>query len=166
VTPLRDLHFFTARISPLWTDATVKTRTESLILEMTAPRQYGNTPTKIQFHAYNMVPVHTRYGTKATANSIAKEEAANNTYVAGRARDAWSEFVAGSVRDCVVAGDPAAVFGYVHGDQIGYHLYVVHKDSLFVIMLFGAGGVADQALDDALGMMGSMTFALWIQPSA
>jgi hypothetical protein len=62
------------------------------------------------------------------------------------------------VADCVVAAEPAAAFGYSEGNYRGYWLLIVHHERLLGVHLFGAGGVSDQALQDALGMIGSITW--------
>jgi predicted esterase len=152
-TPPRVLgNYFSIRPNASWVDSGDYAHTETLLLELRAPTNYGNAPTKIQFHS-DLGPVHTVYGSQATADSIAQKHAA-----AIKQDTNSSGAVAGAVRDCTVGGQPAAAFGYSDGTNFGYRVFVVHKDLLFEIWLFGAGGVANQASQDALGMIGSLTW--------
>jgi hypothetical protein len=97
--------------------------------------------------------VHIRYGPKATAHSIATEHAAMRDLLSPQA-------VVSSVADCSVASESAAVFGYADGNEIGYRLSVVHRDYLYEVWLYGAAGVDEQALQEALGMIGSIAWAI------
>jgi hypothetical protein len=99
-------------------------------------------------------PVTTVYGPQATAQSIAEQHAKSIT------QDRNSpQAVSGPVSTCTIGGESTGVFGYSDGPNAGYHLYVVHKNFLYEIRLFGAGGLGDQAIQDALGMIGSLTWA-------
>lgn len=148
-SPARDLHYFTARIATSWSDTGDYGRTETLLLQLTAPLAYDNAPTTIQFHSM-LGPVH-----DMPAGSSAREIAA--TDAAEIDVNSLSPYAtASSVADCSVGGDPAAAFGYSDGGEIGYRLYVVHKDFLFEILLYGNGGVAESSLRDAKGMIGSI----------
>jgi hypothetical protein len=62
------------------------------------------------------------------------------------------------VADCLVAGEPAAVFGYAEGKDRGYWLLFIHHNSLMGIRLFGSGGIDDKAIQDALRMIGSIVW--------
>jgi hypothetical protein len=68
--------------------------------------------------------------------------------------------VVSSVADCSVAAEPASLFSYAEGKESGYRLAVVHKDLLYEIWLFGVDGVGDQAVQDALRMIGSIAWAI------
>jgi hypothetical protein len=113
----------------------------------------------IQFHSL-LGPVHTAYGQQATALSIAQQRAA-------AIAQEWSpDAVAGPVSECRLGGEPAAVFG-VSGDLISasgtttgkfFWIYVVHNDFLFKVILVGSGGIDNQAVQDSLGMLGSLTW--------
>ena len=129
------------------------------MLELLAPGAYGFAPTLIQFDS-EIGPVHTSYGPQATAHSIAQQHAA-------AIAQEWSpNAVAGNVSDCRVGGEAAAVFGVSGafntsaGTTKGsfFWIYVVHNDSLFEVFLVGNGGVSDQAIQDSLGMLGSLTW--------
>jgi hypothetical protein len=141
-------------IQPLgsWIDTGDYAHSETLLLELTAPSLYGYAPSKIQFHS-DLGPVHTVYGSQATAHSIAQKHA-----TAIKQDTNSPQAVAGTVRDCSVGGQPASAFGYSDGANFGYRLFVVHKDLLFEAWLFGAGGIANQSVQDALGMIGSLTW--------
>jgi hypothetical protein len=65
-----------------------------------------------------------------------------------------------------VGGEAAAAFG-VSGDLNSasgttngkfFWIYVVHNDLLFKVIVVGNGGVSDQAIQDCLGMLGSLTW--------
>lgn len=145
--------YFTVRIAPSWTDTGNYVGHETLLLELVAPQAYGFAPTEIQFHS-DLGPVHMVYSPQATSDSIAQQHAASI------ALDLASpSAIAGRVSDCKVGGEPAAVFGYSDGTTAGYHLYMVHKDYLYEVRLFGSGGVSNQALHDAVGMIGSLVWA-------
>jgi hypothetical protein len=134
-----------------WADTSNYTHTESLLVELTAPTSDGYAPTRIQFHSVPG-PVHLVYGSDATAHAIASQHAATH----------WGssqESMASSVADCSVGGAAAGVFGYSDGSDVGFRLSIVHKDGLFEIWLFGLGGVSDQAVGDALAMIGSVTWS-------
>jgi hypothetical protein len=63
------------------------------------------------------------------------------------------------VADCVVASEPAAAFGYSEGNDRGYWLLIVRHERLLAVHLFGVGGISDQAIKDALGMIGSIAWS-------
>jgi hypothetical protein len=142
--------YYTMQIAPAWTDTGNYAGTETLLLELVAPQTYGFSPTEIQFHS-DLGPVHTVYSPQATSDSIAQQHAASI------ASDLASpQAIAGTVSDCSVGGEPAAAFGYTDRTTAGYRLYVVHKDYLYEIRLFGSGGVSNRAIQDSIGMIGSL----------
>jgi hypothetical protein len=151
--------YFTVRPSPEWTESPQPQHTETLLLELAAPNAYGFAPTLIQFHS-DLGPVHMRYGPQATAHSIAQEHAA-------AIAQEWSpNAVAGKISECHVGGEAAAAFG-VSGDLnlasgttngSFFWIYFVHNDYLFEVILVGTGGVGNQAVQDSLGMIGSLTW--------
>jgi hypothetical protein len=151
--------YFTVRPAAGWTETPPPQHTETLLLELEAPRAYGFAPTVIQFHSL-IGPVHTVHGSQATARSIAQGHA---TAIAQE----WSpDAVAGKVSDCHLGGEAAAAFGVsgdlnlASGTTTGkfFLIYFVHNDLLFEVILVGAGGVGDQAIQDSLGMLGSLTW--------
>jgi hypothetical protein len=73
--------------------------------------------------------------------------------------------ISSAVSDCAIGGDPASVFGFSDGVLMGYDLFVVHKDFLFEIYFVGTGGIGNGALQDALGMLGSITWGTWDHPT-
>jgi hypothetical protein len=144
--------YFTIRAAPNWTKTGDYQRTETLLLELTAPETYLSAPTTIQFHS-DLGAVHTAYGPQATAHSIAQKQADSvvpTLSVSG---------VAGQVSDCTVGGEPAAAFGFSAGTFEGYFLYFVHGDGLFEVVLLGVGGISNDAIHDSLGMIGSLRWA-------
>jgi hypothetical protein len=144
--------YYTVRLVSTWVDTGDYNHTETLLLELTAPESYGYPPTKIQFLG-GPGPVHIVYGAGATAHSIAQARART---VAHDMND--PQAIAGAVSDCSTGGEPAAVFGYSDVTIVGYQLYVVHKDFLYVIRLSGTGGISSPAIADALEMIGSLTW--------
>jgi hypothetical protein len=149
-TAARTLRFYTMRVAPGWTDTT-ETYRESQLLELTAPATFGDAPTRIKFWA---VPgeIHVRYGAQATAHSIAVQHAAHPEFKSPQSSTS-------PVNDCLIGGQSAAVFGYAQGGERGYRLSMVHNDFLYEIWLSGTGGISDAAMNDALGMMGSIVLA-------
>jgi hypothetical protein len=144
---------------PGWTDTGKVQHTETLLLELAAPNTYAFAPTWIQYHS-DLGPVHTVYGPQATAHSIAQQHA---TAIAKE----WSPHaVAGKVGDCRVGGEDAAAYGasgdlnLVSGTTHGsfFLIYFVHNDSLFRVILVGTGGIGNQAIQDSLAMIGSLTW--------
>jgi hypothetical protein len=146
----RNLGNFNMRPAPNWTEDTTEYFRESLRLDLVAPDLYGYAPTRIRFWS---LPgeVHVIYGSNATAHSIAVQHAAAPEFSSPLS-------VGTTVSDCSIAGEPAAGFGYAQGNERGYRFSVVHKDLLYEIWLFGAGGVGNLAGQDALGMMGSIAW--------
>ena len=144
--------YYTIRPAPNWTDTGDYIHTESLLLELTAPAGYGNSPTRIEFLAFPN-DVKLDFGPQATAHSIAADEATTHQ------RFTSSQSTATLVSDCSVAADSAAAFGYADGNECGYWLLIVHHDRLLGVRLFGTGGIGDQAIQDALGMIGSVVWA-------
>jgi len=151
--------YFTIRPAAEWTETPSPQHTETLLLELEAPSTYEFAPTFMQFHSL-IGPVHTVYGQEATAHSIAQQHAA-------AIAQEWSRnAVAGKISDCRVGGDAAAAFG-VSGDLTlasgttngrFFWIYVVHNDFLFKVILVGTGGIGNQAIQDSLGMIGSLTW--------
>jgi hypothetical protein len=127
--------------------------TETLLLELSAPQPYGYAPTRIQLHS-NLGPVHTVYGPQATSHTIAQQHAAAID------REISKTAVAGTLGDCNVGGAPAAAFGFSDDRNSGFIIYVVHGESLFEIILVGVGGISSQAIQDFLGMIGTLTWTL------
>ena len=151
--------YFTIRPASDWTETPPPQHTETLLLELAAPNAYGFEPTVIQFHSL-LGPVHTVYGQQATAHSIAQQHAA-------AIAQWWSlDAVAGPISDCHVGGEAAAVFGASGDLNSGsgatnaklFMIYVVHNDLLFEVILVGTGGIGNQAIQDSLGMIGSLTW--------
>jgi hypothetical protein len=132
-----------------WTDTGDYIRTESLLLELTAPASYGNSPTRIKFHALPF-DVQKDFGSQATAHFIAVDEATTHRHFTSPGSTATS------VTECSVAAEPAAAFGYADGNERGYWLLIVRHNSLLGVQLLGTGGISDEAINDALGMMGSI----------
>jgi hypothetical protein len=145
--------YYTIRVPSSWIESGKPPGNETLLLELVAPQIYGFAPTKLQFHS-DLGPVHTVYGSKATPHSIAQQHAGSVA-----SDTALPHAVAGLVGDCTFGGEPAAVFGYSDGTYSGYRLYVVRKDFLYEVFLFGSGGVSRQAIQDAVGMIGSVIWA-------
>jgi hypothetical protein len=142
---------YTMRIPSGWTDTGDYTHTESLLLELTAPASYGNSPSRIQFLALPY-DVQRDFGSSTTAHSIVANEAATHQHFTS------PQSAATSVADCAVAGEPAAVFGYADGNERGYWLLFIHDNGLLGVRLFGTGGIGDQAIQEALSMIGSITW--------
>jgi photosystem II stability/assembly factor-like uncharacterized protein len=150
-TPARQVEVrYTIRVPLGWADTGDYKRTESLLLELTAPASYENAPTRIRFHVLPY-DIKAAWGPQATAHSIAADEVATHRFTSPGS-------VATAVVDCTVAGEPAAVFGYAEGAQIGYWLIFVHDKKLFGVRFFGTGGITDKAIQDALGMIGSIVW--------
>jgi hypothetical protein len=151
--------YYTIRPAFGWTDPGPPQHTETLMLELDAPDAYGFAPTVIQFHS-DLMPVHTFYGPQATAHSIAQQHAA-------AIAQEWSpDAVAGKVSDCRVGGEAGAAYGgsgdfnLASGTTSGsfFFIYFVHNDFLFHVLVLGAGGIDIQAIQDSLGMLGSLTW--------
>jgi len=149
-TQVRPLGNYTLRLASGWADTGNDNPTESRVIELAAPIAYGDAPTLLQLHQF-IGPVSTLYGKDATAHTVALREAASHLFTSPLAETS-------SVGDCTVGGDPAALWGYSDGGQVGYWILVVHKDLLHGIRLLGANGISDQAVDDALGMIGSISW--------
>ncbi len=147
-TAQRQFGNYTLRFSPDWVDTGNDRPTESRALELAAPAAYGNRPILFQLHQFP-IEVATSFGSAATAHSIAAKMAASHPLMSDKA-------VASAIADCTVGRETAAVFGYADGGQVGFWVWMVHKDLLHGIRLVGAGGISDQAIQDALGMMGSI----------
>jgi hypothetical protein len=143
--------YYTLGLAPSWIDTGDYVHTESLLLQLTAPASYGYGPTRINFHAFPY-DVPKDFGSKATARSISEDDSVTHQHIT------LPRLIATLVADCVVAAEPAAAFGYSEGNYRGYWLLIVHHERLLGVHLFGAGGVSDQALQDALGMIGSITW--------
>src|SRR5438105_7081661 len=133
--------YYTIGIAPNWLDTGDYAHTETLLLELTAPATYGNSPTKLQFES-DLGPVHTVYGTGATAHAIAQKHADSI------ASETAPNSVAGVVTDCKIGSEDAAAFGFSNRGNLGYWVYFVHHDRLFQVILFGAAGVGNQATQD------------------
>jgi hypothetical protein len=112
---------------------------------LTAPLTYGNVPTMMEFHSLLGT------GNLISARSLAYEWR-------GRRHSNASSSTTTDVSDCVVGGEPAALFGYSYSGQLGYEIYTVHKGYGYAIFLFGSRGVSDQAIGDALGMLSSIAW--------
>lgn len=153
-TTARSLHYYTIRIATTWTDTGDYVHTETLLLELTAPSNYAYEPTRVEFHS-DLGRVSSLY----SSHSIATQNAATITQYLDS-----PEAQAGSVSDCTIGGDPAAVFGYSNGSEVGYRLYVLHKSYLFEIRFHGTGGIGAQALQDVKGMISSITWGSWTYP--
>jgi hypothetical protein len=145
--------YYTIRPPTNWTKTGNYVHTETLLLELSAPQPYGYAPTRIQLHS-NLGPVHTVYGPEATSHTIAQQHAA------AIAREISKTAVAGTLGDCNVGGAPAAAFGFSDDRNSGFIIYVVHGESLFEIILVGVGGISSQAIQDFLGMIGTLTWTL------
>ena len=141
-----DLHYLTARLNPNWTDSTKDAGpTETRLIELTAPRDYGYVPTMMEFHSL-IGP-----GNLTSARSVAYEWRGIRHSNASSSRTT-------DIADCVVGGEPAALYGYSYAGQLGYEVYIVHEGYGYAIFLFGDGGVNDQAINDALGMLSSIVW--------
>jgi photosystem II stability/assembly factor-like uncharacterized protein len=140
------------RLAPGWTDTNNHGPTESRMLELMAPASYAFSPTLIEFKVF-AVDVHLTYGPEATAHSVADDWATTHF-----GHSALS--IATSPADCSVAGEQAAVYGYRDGSEVGYRFYLVHKGLLYAIWLHGTGGIGDQAIQDALGMLSSIAWSV------
>jgi hypothetical protein len=147
-TPLA-LGNYTIRLAPGWTDTKNNGTTESRMLELKAPANYGHSPTLINFHVWGAGGVQ-----RATAHEIASEMATS------RAGNRSAQSVAGLPEDCSVASESAAVYGYTDGSEVGYRFWFVHKRLLYAVWLSGTGGIGDQAIQDALGMMSSIVWTM------
>jgi hypothetical protein len=150
-TPARSVESrYTIRVPSGWTDTGDYVHTESLLLELTAPASYGNSRTRLQFLA---LPYDAQrdFGTSTTAHAIAADEAATHRFT-------YPGSTATSALDCPVGGESAAAFGYADANEHGYWLLFIHRNSLLGVRLFGAGGIGDEAIQDALGMIGSIAW--------
>jgi len=145
--------YYTIRPASKWTDTGNYQQTETLLLELTAPDAYRFAPTKISFRGGAVGPVHTIYGPGATAHSIAQQRAASI------AQETSPHAVAGTIRDCTVGGEAAAAYGFNNETISGFYIYFIHKDGLFLVFLFGSGGLDYRAVQDSLAMLGSLTWA-------
>jgi len=97
-----------------------------------------------------MEPAH---GPQATSRSVSQAHAANIKTELNSPTAA-----AGVIRDCEVGGKAASTFGYFDGPTQGYLIFVLYQDAVFEMALFGVGGVSDQAIADALAMIGSVVW--------
>ena len=145
--------YYTIRPAANWTDTGDYQHTETLFLELTAPGTYGFAPTRLDFQGGAVGPVHTIFGPDATAHSIAQQHATSI------AQETSPNAVAGVVRDCSVGGVPAAAYGFTNGTISGFYIYFIHNDGLFEVFIFGTGGLSNQAIQDSLGMLGSVAWA-------
>jgi hypothetical protein len=145
--------YYTMRLASGWPDTGDYKHTESLLLELTAATSYGYSPTRIQFHAFPY-DVKADFGSQATAHSIALDEAKTHQHFSS------PRSMATDVTDCTVATEPATAFGYSDGNERGYWLLILRHNRLFGIRLFGAGGIGDPAILDALGMLNSLAWTI------
>jgi photosystem II stability/assembly factor-like uncharacterized protein len=151
-TPLALSPHYKIRPAPGWTDSHNTGPTESRMLQLIAPATYGDMPTQITFHVF---PGSTliQYGPKVTARTIAAEW---GTTRYGHSREA----VVTTPADCSVASEAAAVYGYSDGSEAGYRFFLIHKDLLYAIWMSGTGGISDKAIQDALRMIGSISWMI------
>jgi hypothetical protein len=142
--------YATIRPALKWTDTGNYQQTETLFLELKAPDAYGFSPTRIDFLGGAVGPVHTIFGPGATAHSIAQQHAD------AIAQETSPGAVAGTVRDCTVGGEAAAAYGFSNGTLSGFYIYLIHHDGLFEVFMSGTAGLGNQAIQDSLGMIGSL----------
>jgi hypothetical protein len=143
--------YYSLRLAAGWTDTGDYVHTESLLLELTAPTTFGFSPTRIRFYGFPY-DVNHDFGAQATSHSIAADDSQTHQ------RFSSPQTIATPVIDCSVAGEAASAFGYADGPERGYWFFIVHHDRLVGIRLFGIGGISEQAIQDALGMAGSITW--------
>jgi hypothetical protein len=156
--PIRPLGSdFTIRPAANWTDTGDYQNSETRFLLLKAPDAYGFAPTTLEFAGGAVGFVHTIFGPGATAHSVAQQ------HVDSIAQEMLPGAAAGRVRDCTVGGDAAAAYGFSDGPVAGFFIYFIHNDGLMKIVLVGSGGLSSQAIQDALGMIGSFT---WLVPDA
>jgi hypothetical protein len=144
--------YYTIRPAPDWTDTSNYFRDDTLLLELTAPINYGFSPTRVQFRGGAVGPVHILYGAGASAHSIAQQKAA------AIAQETSPNAVAGTISDCTVGGEAAAAYGFSNGTLAGFYLYFIHNDGLEEVLLAGTGGISDQAIHDSLAMLASLVW--------
>lgn len=141
---------YKVRPAPSWTDTHNTGPTESRMLQLLAPASSGHMPTQITFHLFSPTALE-QYGPKVTAHAVAAEWARTRN---GHSREA----VVTSPADCSVASEAAAVYGYADGSEAGYRFFFIHTSGLYSIWLSGTGGMSDQAIQDTLRMIGSITW--------
>ena len=147
-TPTQPAHdtFQTAISVPYgWTlqDTSYSDTTDFL---MTAPTNYLYIPTTISVSA----PLPTDLGKSPSA------------FLDGMAQG--SVVVTAGTQPCSVASDPAAFLSFTSGAKVGYMVLWFHLGDAYLLQLKGNGGVDQRAVQDAKGVLASITYAHNVAP--
>jgi hypothetical protein len=119
---------------------------------MSAPASYQYLPTTISLSA----PLPTDPGQSPSA------------FLARLTQSTWLDHqplvVTASPQPCVVGVDSAAFLSFTSGSKVGYMVLWFHFGDAYVLQLAGHGGVDRRAVEDAKGVLASVTYAHNVPP--
>jgi hypothetical protein len=72
--------------------------------------------------------------------------------------------VTAAPQPCTVGNDPAAVLSFTNGSTVGYVVLWIHFELAYELLLEGVGGVDQRAVQDAKGVLASVTYAHDVAP--
>ncbi len=140
------------QVTPGWVDTSATYGpNETLLLRLTAPNGYGNSPMTFELHS--MLGRFLSSTSREQAQQRAAELQQPDPY-----NPAANAPAVGSIFDCTVAGDQAAYFSLVRGTQVEVDYYVLHSGFLYLVRLTGNGGITATGATDMKAMLASLLF--------
>lgn len=122
------------------------TASETTMLVLDAPDTYTHQPTRIEILALM------GYYPTETPDDVAKQYTDPSLQVVG------------SMIECSVGSDPAAVLQYVGGTRAGYFVVFLHFRYAYAVRVEGQGGVDTQAVAAAKRLLGSWQWTVTTPP--
>jgi hypothetical protein len=113
---------------------------DATIFQLVAPSTYLNAPTTIDIASlFQDIPY------KSPMDLITGITQVNYTLV-------------GQIQTCIIGGDSAAYTQYTLGSRAGYMVLWVHLSVAYSLILEGTGGLDPKAIQDAKGVLGSLSW--------
>jgi hypothetical protein len=142
--PLNDNFKMVITIPTSWTRAT-SGQDETTLATLTAPSSYSFTPTTMRVQSLlgyfpNLTPAQTI-----------------NQY--------FPQSGMGVVESCTVSSDHAAFVQYTQGTHSGYFILWLHFNYAYSVTLDGTGGMDPRSIQDAKGVLASVTWTVLTPPS-
>jgi hypothetical protein len=161
----------TLQIPDGWRDTGDYSQSETLLLQLTAPLSYGSNQVVFQLHSL----IGPRQGSSSHREAQLNRDQLSQavfTDAIGRSFQNPNPVIPSQVSECPLGGEAAAFFDFTVQGRLGeapqaqdpraleYWIYVLHHPNqqfplLYVVQIYGVGGIDQQSMNDVKSMLGS-----------
>lgn len=136
-TQVHSQYDFVIQVPPGWAQTTDVGPSETLLIRLTAPQTYSNSPTTIE--------IASLIGMFDTARQGAQSYFSPDSGLS-------------SMQDCQIGGDVASFYQSSDGGQPVYRIFLIHHRLIYLVTLKGSAGFDPRAISDTKSLLGSWSW--------